>query len=103
MTDQPGPGGPSGPSGAGGRKRPGPTIDLKATEIASDPVAGSETEGDRAGMRASEASDAPNPATERSVGTRWREGLAAEFRDRPWGFLAAAAAGAALVLLAVFV
>jgi hypothetical protein len=103
MTDQPGPGGPSDPSGAGGRKRPGPTIDLEATEIASDPVPGSQTETRGAETRASAAPDSPNPAAERSVGKRWREGLAAEFRNRPWGLLAAAAAGAALVLLAFFV
>ena len=38
MSDEQGP--PSGP--AGSRKRPGPTIDLKATEIASEPGAGAE-------------------------------------------------------------
>ena len=97
MTDHPGPDGPSGSSGAGGRKRPGPTIDLRANEIASDPAGGTET------ARAEAAPDSSNPAAERSVGTRWREGLSAEFRNRPWGLLAAAAAGAALVLLALFV
>jgi hypothetical protein len=97
MTDQSGPGGPSGSSGAGGRKRPGATIDLKATEIASEPA------GEPGTGRAEAASDSSNPAAERSVGTGWREGLAAEFRNRPWGLLTAAAAGAALVLLAVFV
>jgi hypothetical protein len=103
MTDQPGPDGPSGPSGAGGRKRPGPTIDLKATEIASDQGAGSETETGHAETRASAASDSPDPAAERSVGTTWREGFAAEFRNRPWGLLTVAAVGTALVLLALFV
>jgi hypothetical protein len=103
MTDQPEPGSSSGPSGAGGRKRPGTTIDLKATEIASEPVAGSETEGDPSGTRASEASDSPDPAAERPVRPEWRDDLAARFRNWPWGVLTAAAAGAALVLLALFV
>jgi hypothetical protein len=103
MTDQPGPDGPSGSSGAGGRKRPGPTIELKATEIASEPAGGSETETGRAEARASAASDSPNAEAEHSAGTTRRERLAAAFRNQPWGLLTAAAAAAALVLLAVFV
>ena len=95
MTDQPRPGGPSGPSGVGGRKRPGPTIDLKATAIASEPAGGSETESDPTGARASAASDSPDPAAERSARA---DDLAARFR-----MLAAGAAGAARVLLTVFV
>ena len=103
MTDQPGPGGPSGPSGTGDRKRPGPTIDLKATEIASEPAPGSETETGSVGTRASAASDSPNPGAERPTHAEWPDDLAARFGNWPWGVLTAVAAGAALVLLAPFV
>ena len=81
MTNQQG---PAGPSGNPGRKRPGPTIDLKATEVASGPMSGEEA-ATGAEQRASAASESPesNPLA-----------------DPPWRLIAAVvAAGAAVLLL----
>jgi hypothetical protein len=76
------PGGPAGP----GKRRP-PTIDLKATEVASEPAGGAQAEP---GAQASSSS------TSRS----WRQHPALAWlpADVPWPLVAAGAGGAALML-----
>src|SRR5262245_47038720 len=74
------PGGPAGP----GKRRP-PTIDLKATEVASEPAAGAQAEP---GGQASSSTS----------GLRGHPALAWLPADFPWPLVAAGAGGAALML-----
>lgn len=79
------PGGPAGP----GRRRP-PTIDLKATEVASEPGADARSEppDDAAASASSSNSEPP----------RWQAALAWLPPDIPWPLVAAGAGGAVLTL-----
>jgi hypothetical protein len=80
------PGGPAGPP----KRRP-PTIDLKATEVGSEPAAGTQA---GPGAEASSASGTP----------RWHAALAWLPPDFPWQLIAAGAGGAVITLavLAMF-
>jgi hypothetical protein len=74
---------PGGPAGAGPGKRRPPTIDLKATEVASESAAGSQA----------------GPGAEASPsGWRRHPALAWLPADFPWPLVAAGAGGAALML-----
>ena len=109
---------PSGPPG-GKRRRPPTTIDLKATEIASDPVNPSEPtdstketppEAPAAASKAGES--APGPATAPPPGPGWRPewlasaamndrlaALRARLAEQNWRVAGAGAAGAVAMLV----
>jgi len=73
------PGGPAGP----GKRRP-PTIDLTATEVASDSAAGTQAE--------------PGTASSNAWRARWQAALAWLPADFPWPLVAAGAGGAGLTV-----
>lgn len=75
------PGGPAGP----GKRRP-PTIDLKATEVASEPAPGAQAEP---------GAEAPSSSASRLRGHPALAWLPADF---PWPLVAAGAGGAAVML-----
>lgn len=112
-------GSPSGPPG-GKRRRPPTTIDLKATEIASDPVNPSEptdftkeTPASEAPAAASQAGQSsPEPAPTPATGPGWRPewldraamndrlaALRARVAEQNWRLAAAGAAGAGAMLV----
>ena len=89
------------------RRRPAPTIDLKATEVASEPVAPPPPRLEPLRLRrpARRRTPPPVPPSEAPhaarAATRRRPGIAWLPPDVPWPVVAAGAAGAAAVLLFV--
>src|SRR5579862_7061829 len=86
---------PSGPPGQPDRRRPAPTIDLKATEIATDPGAAAAPAGEPEQPAVSGHQDAPSGPKADAAD---REAKPARTAPAIWLPFGAGAAGAALVL-----